>query len=99
MSRYVATIADADILIHLVKNGYLNIVEMLFQKVIIPHYVLENEVRKKDYQSHEKLKAVLNLPNSTFELVNREDDFAINRIAKSEIADKKKCIYWFHIFI
>ena len=45
--KYIATISDADMLIHLAKANALDILPLLFEKIIIPKYVFEREIKAK----------------------------------------------------
>ncbi|MGI6669833.1 MAG: hypothetical protein ACOX4M_10890 [Acetivibrionales bacterium] len=41
MQRYIGAISDTDILIHLAMVNRLDILELLFEKIIIPLYIYE----------------------------------------------------------
>ena len=47
MKRYVGAISDTDILIHLTMVNGLDILELLFEIIIIPQYIYEIELPKK----------------------------------------------------
>ena len=42
--RYVGAVSDADILINLAEANRLDILELLFKKIIIPQFVYEIEI-------------------------------------------------------
>lgn len=90
--KYAAAISDADILIHLLKTDNQTIVESLFDRVIIPKYILEREVKSKHYPSYEKLQILISDPNSVFELQDKDADKDVRRIADAVINELKDLI-------
>jgi predicted nucleic acid-binding protein len=90
--KYTAAISDADILIHLLRTNHLVIIEKLFDRVIIPKYVLENEVKKKHYVSYEKLKEIIDDPCSIFEVQDKDTDREIRQIVNLILKDLKDII-------
>lgn len=90
--KYAAAISDADILIHILKTDNQSIIENLFERVIIPKYVLEIEVKRKHYPSYEKLQVLISDPNNAFELQDKDADREVRQIANVVIADLKDII-------
>lgn len=90
--KYTAAVSDADILIHLLKADNLVIIEKLFQRVIIPKYVLEREVKKKHYPSYEKLQEIINDPNSIFEVQDKDADREIRQVVNLVLQELKDLI-------
>jgi len=86
--KYIAAISDADILIHLAKANALDILPLLFEKIIIPKYVFELEIKAhagsylsviEQYIGNDKLLRV----------EDRESDRVVNLLAKPIIEDKR----------
>lgn len=92
MKRYEAAISDTDILINLAKVEELKILSLLFSKIIIPAYVYEKEIKRKAGIHFHKIETEIKREGSIFEIVNRENDFVINKLAKPVISDKKDLI-------
>lgn len=92
MQKYTAAISDTDILINLAKVDRLDILSLLFSKIIIPYFVYDYELRKKTGIYFSKIEAEINKKNSIFEIVNREDDSVVNRLAIPVIQKKKDSI-------
>lgn len=92
MNGYKAAISDTDILINLAKVGELKILNLLFSNIIIPAYVYEKEIKRKAGIHFHIIETEINKEDSIFQIVNREDDFVINKLAKPVISDKKDLI-------
>ncbi|OAA93549.1 hypothetical protein [Clostridium coskatii] len=92
MEKYEAAISDTDILINLAKVDKIEILKFLFSKIVIPYFIYNVELRRKAGPNFSKIEKVINEENSIFEIVNREEDFVVNSLAKPIINDKKNLI-------
>jgi predicted nucleic acid-binding protein len=92
MQKYTAAISDTDILINLAKVDRLDLLSLLFSKIIIPFFVYDYELRKKTGIYFSKIEAEIKKENSIFEIVNREDDIIVNKLATPVIRKKKDSI-------
>jgi predicted nucleic acid-binding protein len=92
MQKYIAAISDTDILINLAKVDRLDLLSLLFSKIIIPFFVYDYELRKKTGIYFSKIEAEIKKENSIFEIVNREDDVIVNKLATPVIREKKDSI-------
>ncbi|HFL2584271.1 TPA: hypothetical protein ACG3KG_003224 [Clostridioides difficile] len=81
MRKYKAAISDTDILINLAKVNRLDILELLFEEITIPHYVYDTEIRKKANRFLGIITSKIH-EGGVFKLLNRKDDKIINSIAK-----------------
>lgn len=92
MKKYTAAISDTDILINLAKIDRLDVLSLMFTKIIIPFFVYDVELRKNTGMFFQKIEAEIKRENSIFQIVNREENFVINRLAKPIILNKKDLI-------
>ncbi len=92
--KYSASISDTDILIHLAKAESLHILDYLFEKIYIPKYVYDKELRRKAKDLFPKLEAIINDENSIFTLVDKDKDFDIinKQLAKAIINEYRDII-------
>lgn len=90
--KYKGAISDTDILINLAKGDCLNLLEFLFDEIIIPQFIFDKELSKKAGVSYTKIVQAINNENSIFKVVDRFNDKLINNIAKDIILEKKKLI-------
>lgn len=90
--KYIGAISDTDILINLAKVDGFNVLENIFQEIIIPHYIYDVELRKKAGRFYGRINAKIEDANSIFKVVDRKADFVVNQIAKPVIEDKKQII-------
>ena len=83
----MAAISDADILIHLARADELDILALLFEKIIVPQYVLEREIKRK---AGNCLATILRYieAGTLFEVVDRQADSTVNKLALPVIEDK-----------
>ncbi|QAA33550.1 hypothetical protein [Clostridium manihotivorum] len=89
MKKYTAAISDTDILINLAKVNRLDLLSLLFSKIIIPFFVYDYELRKKTGIYFPLIEAEIKKEGSIFEIVNREDDAIVNKLAIPVILKKK----------
>lgn len=92
MKKYEAAISDTDILINLAKVGKLNVLNLLFSRIVIPYYVYDKELRRKAKSFFQKIDEEIHKSDSIFEIKNRNDDFVFNKLAKPVISDKSNLI-------
>jgi len=90
--RYSGAISDADILINLASVNRLDILELLFKKIIIPQYVYDIEINKNAGKYYAIINEAIYKDASIFNILDREKDKSINFLAKGIIEDKKKVI-------
>lgn len=88
MHRYTGAISDADILIHLAMVDRLDILEYLFEKIIIPQYVYEVELRKKAGRYLTTINRAISKEGSIFHILDREKEPSVNYLAKDIIDEK-----------
>ncbi|ABR47082.1 hypothetical protein Amet_0857 [Alkaliphilus metalliredigens QYMF] len=81
MKKYVGAISDTDILINLAKVDGFNVLENLFEEIIIPHFIYDVELRKKAGKQYGKINTKIQEPNSIFKVVDRKKDFVVNKAA------------------
>jgi len=86
--KYIAAISDADILIHLAKGNALDILPLLFEKIIIPKYVFEREIKAKAGSYLSAIEKYIG-NDKLFRVEDREADRVINQLAKPIIEDKR----------
>lgn len=90
--RYIGAVSDTDILINLAKVDKLDVLEFLFEEIVIPAYVYEFEVRNKAGIYYSVIKNAVDKPGSIFKVLDRKVDSAINLLANDTIEDYKKVI-------
>lgn len=90
--KYKGAISDTDILINLAKGDCLNLLESLFDVVVIPKFVFDAELRKKAGENYSKIVQAINDENSIFKVFDRTSNKLINNVAKDIIQEKKKLI-------
>lgn len=90
--RYSGAISDADILINLASVNRLNILELLFKKIIIPQFVYDIEINKNAGRYYNTINKAIQNEGSIFKIVDRKTDISINILARDIIEDKKKVI-------
>lgn len=88
MKKYKIAISDTDILINLAKIDRLDLLDLLFDEIIIPHYVYDKELSKKAGKLFGKINSKINKENSIFKVVDRKKDFVINKLAEPIIREK-----------
>ncbi|MGL5869333.1 hypothetical protein [Clostridium chrysemydis] len=92
MKKYTAAISDTDILINLAKVDRLDLLSLLFSKIIIPFFVYDYELRKKTGIYFSRIEAEIKKKDSIFEIVNREEDIVVNKLATPVIQNKRNVI-------
>ncbi len=90
--KYIGAISDTDILINLAKINRLDILELLFEQVIIPQYVYDNEIKRKAAKYYSVILTAINKNGSIFRIIDRKKDAALNMLSKQIIEDKKNLI-------
>lgn len=90
--RYKAAISDTDIFINLAMVDRLDLLSLLFSKIYIPFYVYDVELRKKTGIFFSRIESEIKKENSIFEIINREEDKVIEKLAEPIIKEKKKVI-------
>lgn len=84
--RYTASVGDTDLLVNVAKSKHINIMENLFDRLIIPKYISDIEMLKigKDERFFLIKYKRLN-PNSPIEFMDREQEGKVfNKIASNE---------------
>ncbi|MEK5063648.1 hypothetical protein [Cytobacillus sp. FSL R5-0596] len=91
--KYRASVADADLLIHLGKADCLDILEHLFDEVVVPKYILDNEMLKKNRYQRTKV-AQYNRKNSSalFQFKDKEQNKAFKSIVNRERSEMLKYV-------
>ena len=90
--KYRGAISDTDILINLAKGDCINLLELLFDEIVVPQFILDVELRKKAGVNYSKIVQAINDENSILKVVDRRNDRLINNIAEEVIQEKKKLI-------
>lgn len=80
-----ASVSDADILINFGKVDKLDIIELLFDEVIVPKKVFEELVRKDRFQYTKVYRRTYDT-NSVFKAKDRSKDKLLNRLARVTIS-------------
>ncbi len=88
--RYAGAISDADILINLARVNRLDILELLFRKIIIPQFVYDIEIKKNAGMCYSVINQAVHEDGSIFRIADRKKDLSLNMLAKGIIEDKKK---------
>lgn len=88
MKKHKIAISDTDILINLAKIDRLDLLDLLFDEIIIPHYVYDKELSKKAGKLFRKINLKINDDDSIFKVVDRKKDFVINKLAEPIIREK-----------
>lgn len=90
--KYVGAISDTDILINLAKVNRLDLLEYLFEQIIIPQYVYDIEIKKKAGIYYSVIIQAIDKENSRFKILDRKKSKALNMLSKDIIDEKKKVI-------
>lgn len=88
MKKHKIAISDTDILINLAKIDRLDLLDLLFDEIIIPHYVYDKELSEKAGKLFGKINFKINDDESIFKVVDRKKDFVINKLAEPIIREK-----------
>lgn len=70
----------------------MDILELLFEEIIIPQLVYDIEIKKNAGKCYGIIDQAINKDGSIFKVVDRNKDVTINILARSIIEDKKKVI-------
>jgi hypothetical protein len=76
----------------LAKADGLDILEHLFEEIIIPQYVFDNEVKRKAGRYYSVIVQAINKEGSVFKVLDRKQDKALNMLSKDTIEEKMKLI-------
>lgn len=87
--KFVAALSDADILIHLASVNKLDMLNLLFEQIIIPKYVFEVEVKKKAGEYLKNLEDYISSSDDIVTVLDREKRKEINAAALPIINDKR----------
>ena len=90
--KYIGAVSDTDILINLAKVNRLNILNHLFEQIIIPQYIFDYEIKRRAGKSYSVIVQTLNEDGTIFRIVDREKDVALNGLSKEIIEEKKNLI-------
>lgn len=90
--KYRGAISDTDILINLAKGDCINLLELLFDEIVVPQFILDVELRKKAGVNYSKIVQAINDDNSILKVVDRRNNRLVNNIAEKVIQEKKKLI-------
>lgn len=90
--KYRGAISDTDILINLAKGDCINLLELLFDEIVVPQIILDVELRKKAGVNYSKIVQAISDDNSIFKVVDRRNNRLVNNIAQEVIQEKKKLI-------
>lgn len=90
--KYRGAISDTDILINLAKGDCINLLELLFDEIVVPQFILDVELRKKAGVNYSKIVQAINDDNSILKVVDRRNNRVVNNIAEEVIQEKKKLI-------
>ena len=88
--RYVGAVSDADILINLARVNRLDVLELLFEEIIIPQFVYDIEIKKNAGKCYGVINQAIHRDGSIFKVVDRKKDISVNILARSIIEDKKR---------
>ncbi|VIG20065.1 Uncharacterised protein [Clostridioides difficile] len=88
MNKYKVAISDTDILINLAKINRLDILDLLFDEIIIPQFIYDVELPKNAKKLFGKINFKILDDSSIFKVVDRRKNFTINMLAESVIKDK-----------
>jgi len=90
--KYVGAISDTDILINLAIVNRFDILECLFEQIIIPQFVYDVEIKRKAGRHYSAIVQAINKNGSIFQVLDRKKDGALNRLSKEIIDDKRNLI-------
>ena len=90
--KYRGAISDTDILINLAKGDCINLLELLFDEIVVPQYIFDVELRKKAGIYYSKIVQAIDKDKSILKVVDRRSDRLFNNIAEEIIQEKKKLI-------
>ena len=90
--KYIGAISDTDILINLAKVNRLDILECLFELIIIPQFVYDHEIKRRAGIYYSVIVKAINKKGSIFKILDRKKDMALNKLSKDIIEEKKKVI-------
>ena len=90
--RYIGAISDTDILINFAKVKRLDILGCLFEKIIIPQYIYDIELKRKAGKCYSYITQIVCDVDSIFQVMDRKTDLALNLLSKEIIEEKKKLI-------
>ena len=92
MKKYKGAVSDTDIIVHLATIKRLDVLELIFEEVIIPKEVYDREVVRKAGKSLHYISGEIHKEGSIFRIVNQEDNKALKLLARPVIEDKKQVI-------
>jgi predicted nucleic acid-binding protein len=90
--RYIGAISDADILINLARVNRLDVLELIFEEIIIPQFVYDIEIKKNAGKCYGVINQAIHKDGSIFKVVDRKKDISVNMLARGIIEEKKKVI-------
>jgi predicted nucleic acid-binding protein len=85
-----AVISDADIIIDLARVGKLNLLEKLFEHIVIPEYVYEYEITNKAEQNLETINERIKVNDGIFSVMNDGELDISQRIIKRDVFNELK---------
>ena len=72
--RYVGAISDTDILINIAMVDRFDILECLFEQIIIPQFVFDVEIKHKAGKYYSTIVQAINKEGSIFKILDRKKD-------------------------
>lgn len=90
--RYVGAISDTDILINLAIVNRFDVLECLFEQIIIPQFVYDVEIKKNAGKHYATVVQAINKDGNIFKVLDRKKDRALNKLSKEIIEDKRNVI-------
>lgn len=84
--KYKVAISDADIIIDLAAADKLDLLDLVFEEILIPEFVF-GEIKKKAKDKMSIIQKYIDSPKGICRVFNRESDVVINRAAKSVIEE------------
>lgn len=92
-TKYTASVSDTDLLIHLAKVDRLDVLELLFAEVVVPKYIKDNELLKKDKDQRLKVVQYNRLNSSSiFNFKDKEENLAFKNLANKEFRHMLKYV-------
>lgn len=90
--KYTGAISDTDILIHFAKIERLEILELLFEEIVVPYFIYDDELKRKAGIFYSRIKEYIMREDSIFVIKDRKKDSILNKLSRDVIEDKKKIV-------
>lgn len=90
--KFEAAISDTDIIIDLFRSGCVDLLSLLFNRIYITEFIFDRELRKIAGSNFDAIRAIIEDPNSPFEIVWENGLDFVTKNAKKALKNERQYI-------